>query len=245
MTMRYRPLILSLATCLIAAALVAEEPECAANYHSDGQSAETFVTTSLPPKAVIERLPRMLIGAGASMRWSEPEKGLLKAEGLDVKAEVSGNATRVTFRLATAADKAAVCRYASLVGNPPVPQDPVLIAQIKDDLVKRHRLVQEYPNGGINTATLSSRDDFLELTIKGTKELAGDKRQTDVSMLLPRAACTLSGEDVDDGIAGFAGRPSRPPRTKPVRVEASLIYTKTGGAWQLTDTTISYFASTK
>jgi hypothetical protein len=243
--MRYRPLVLSLATCLIAAALVAQEPECATNYHSDGQSAETFVTTSLPPKAVIERLPRMLIGAGASMRWSEPEKGLLKAEGLDVKAEVSGNATRVTFRLATAADKIAVCRYASLVGNRPVPQDPALIAQIKDDLIKMHQLVLKTPGGGVNTAVLSSRDDFLELTIKGAKELAVDKRQTDVSMLLPRAACTLSGEDVEDGIAGFAGRPSRPPRTKPIRVDASLIYTKTGGVWQLTDTTISFFASTK
>lgn len=243
--MRYRPLILSLATCLIAAALVAEEPECATNYHSDGQSAETFVTTNLTPKAVIERLPRMLIGAGATMRWSEPEKGLLKAEGLEVKAEVSGNATRVTFRLATAADKTAVCRYASLVGNPPVPQDPALIAQIKDDLIKLHRIVQQNPSGGINTATLSTREDFLELTIKGAKELAGGKRQTDVSMLLTRAACNLSGEDVEDAISGFAGRATRPPRTQPVRVDASLIYTKSGDAWQLADATISHFESTK
>ena len=124
-------------------------------------------------------------------------------------------------------------------------QDPVLIAQIKEDLIKLHRIVQENANGGVNTATLSSRDDFLELTIKGAKELAGDKRQTDVSMLLPRAACTLSGEDVEDGIAGFAGRAVRPRRTKPVRVEASLIYQKTGNAWQLADVTISHIESTK
>jgi hypothetical protein len=243
--MRYRPLVLSLATCLVAAVLVAEEPECATNYRSDGQSAETFVTTSLAPKAVIERLPRMLIGAGATMRWTEPEKGLLKAEGLDVKAEVSGDATRVTFRLATAADKAAVCRYASLVGNRPVPQDPALIAQIEDDLLKLHQIEQKTAAGGLNTATLSSRNDFLELTIKGGRELAGDKRQTEVSMLLPHAVCALSGEDVEDGIAGFAGREARPPRTKPVRVDASLVYTKTGGVWQLTGTTISRFERTK
>jgi hypothetical protein len=106
-----------------------------------------------------------------------------------------------------------------------------------------HRIVQENAGSGINTATFSSRDDFLDFTIKGAKELAG-KRQADVSMLLPRAACTLSGEDVADGISGFAGR-GAPPRTKPVRVEASLIYTKTGDAWQLTDATISHIESTK
>jgi len=242
-----RSIALSIAACLVAAALFAEEPECAINYRSDGQSAETFVITSLTPKEVIERLPRMLIGAGATMRWTEPDKGLLKAEGLDVKAEVSGSATRVTFRLAPTADKAAVCRYASLVGNPPlppVPQDPARIAQIKDDLIKLHRIEHRASNGGIDTATFSSREDFLELTMKSTKDLAADKRQTGVSMLVPRAACDIVGEDVAAGIAGFAGRDTPPP-TKPVRIEASLIYAKSGDVWQLTEVRISQIESTK
>jgi hypothetical protein len=245
--MRSRAIALSIAACLVAAALFAEEPECATNYRSDGQSAETFVTTSLAPKVVIERLPRMLIGAGATMRWTEPEKGLLKAEGLDVKAEASGSATRVTFRLATAADKAAVCRYASLVGNPPlppVPQDPARIAQIKDDLIKLHRIEHRASNGGIDTATVSSREDFLELTIKKADDFAAGKRQTDVSMLVPRAACDIASEDVAAGIAGFAGHDTPTP-TKPVRIEASLIYTKSGDAWQLTEVKVSQIESTK
>jgi hypothetical protein len=245
--MRSRAIALSVAACLAAAALLAEEPECATNYRSDGQSAETFVMTSLAPKTVIERLPRMLIGAGATMRWTEPDKGLLKAEGLDVKAELSGSATRVTFRLATAADKTTLCRYASLVGNPPLPpvaQDPALIAQIKNDLVKLHRIEHRISNGGFDTVTFSSREDFLELTITSVKDLAADKRQTGVSMLVPRAVCTISSEDVAAGIAGFAGHDT-PPRTKPVRIEASLMYAKNGDAWQLTAATISQIESTK
>lgn len=244
--MHYRPIALSIAACLVAAALVADEPECASNYHSDGQTAETFVTTGLTPKAVIERLPRMLIRAGASMRTSEPERGVLKAEGLDVKAEVSGDATRVTFRQATAVDKTALCRYASLVGNPPAPpvtQDPALVAQMKDDLIKMHQIEHKVGNG-VSRATFSSHDDFLELTIKSTKDLAAGKRQTDVSMLLPHAACTISSEDIEDVTAGFAGRGSQ-PRTKPVRVEASLTYAKTGDAWQLVEATISHIESAK
>jgi hypothetical protein len=62
-----RKLILSAAACLLAAAVFAEEPECATNYKSDGGSAETSVLTSLAPSAVIERLPRKLNAAGATM----------------------------------------------------------------------------------------------------------------------------------------------------------------------------------
>jgi len=238
--MSYRRIALTAAVCLVTATLFAEEPECATNYRSDGKSAETSVLTSLTPHAVIERLPRMLVAAGASMRWSNPEKGTLKAEGLDVSAEPSGNATRVTFRLETGGDKAALCRYASLVGNPPsppVPQDPALIAQMKNDLIKKHDLVQPLDNGAFNTATLSALTDFLELTITGVKDLPGEKRRYELSILLPRSICDVAGEDVEDASAGLGGQVAY-PRTKPVRVEAALTYAGDGKDRHLTEVTI-------
>ncbi|HEX9460815.1 MAG TPA: hypothetical protein VGA84_16820 [Thermoanaerobaculia bacterium] len=245
--MSYRRAALTAAACLVAATLFAEEPECAANYHSDGKSAETFVLTSLTPPAVIERLPRMLIAAGASMRSSEPDRGVLKAEGLDVKAESSGNVTRVTFRLATSTDKTALCRYASLVGNPPAPpvaQDPALIARMKDDLIKKHELVQPLDNGAFNTATFSALTDFLELTIRSVKDLPAEKRQYELSMLLPRSVCDVAGEDVEDASAGLGGQVAY-PHTKPVRVEATLIYAGDGKDRHLTEVTVSNIESTK
>jgi hypothetical protein len=241
--MSYHRTALAAAACLVAATLFAEEPECAANYHSDGKSAETFVLTGLTPSAVIEQLPRILIAAGASMRWSDPEKGTLKAEGLDVNAEPSGTATRVTFRLAAGGDKAALCRYAALVGNPPVPQvaqDPELIARMKDDLIRKHQIVQPLANGMANDATFASLTDFLELTIRSAKDLPGEKRQYELMILLPRSACTVAGEDAQDITTGFGGL-AAPPRTKPVRVEATLVYEKL----HLTEVTISSLESTK
>jgi hypothetical protein len=248
MTMFYRRLALSAAVCLVATTLLGEEPECETNYRSDGKSAETFVLTGLTPKAVIEQLPAKLIAAGASMQWADIEKGTLKAEGLDVKAETSGSATRVTFRVATGVNKATLCHYASLVGNPPLPpapavvQDPALIAQMKDDLIRKNRITQR--DIGLNTATFTSRSDFLELTIKSMNQLAAGKRAYDLSMLLPRSSCTIANEDVADGSSGFGGK-STLPRTKPVRLEASLIYEKDGEAWRLTEATISHIESTK
>jgi hypothetical protein len=249
--MLYRRIALSAATFLIAAALFGEEPECASNYHSDGKSSETFVLTTLAPKAVIERLPRLLIAAGASMQWSEPEKGILKAEGLDVRAETSGNATRVTFRSSTGADKTALCRYASLVGNPPapplppLPQDPALIELMKDDLIMRHEIVEQDDKAGLNNIMLASRTDFLELTVRSIKQTAADRREYGISMLLPRTACNIMGEDMDDVSAGFGGRGS-PPRTKPVRVEATVVYLKkSDNAWHFAGATISHMESTK
>ncbi len=246
MTMRYRQIALTAAVCLVAVTLFAEEPECAANYRSDGKSAETFVLTGLTPSAVIERLPRMLIAAGASMRSSDPSKGTLKAEGLDVNAEPSGNATRVTFRLAAGGDKAALCRYASLVGNPPtppVPQDPELIARMKDDLIRNKQLVQPLANGASNTATFSALTDFLELTIRSVKDLPGGKRQYEVSMLLPRSVCDIAGEDIEDVTAGFGGQAAA-PRTKPVRVETMLTYAGDGKDRHVTEVTVSNIEST-
>jgi hypothetical protein len=246
--MTYRRIALSAAACLIASALFGEEPECATNYRSDANASETFVMTGLSPKAAIERLPRLLAAAGASMQWTEPEKGVLKAKDLDVKAEVSGNATRVTFRSSTGADKTALCRYAALVGNPPPPpmpaQDPALIAQLEDDLIAKHQIDMRKVHGGRNSAILASRTDFLELTIKSVKQLAADKRQYEISMLLPRAACVVAAEDTADAAAGFGGI-SGPQHAKQVRVEATLDYTNAGGTWHLTDATISHIEGMK
>jgi hypothetical protein len=245
-----RKLILSAAACFVAAAVFAEEPECAANYKSDGSSAETSVLTSLAPSAVIERLPRKLNAAGATMEWAEPQKGTLKAGPLSVNAEASGSVTRVTFRTSPAADKATLCRYATLVGNSPIPpepelpQDPALIAQMKDELLKKHQIVQPDVGHGLNNATFRSLDDFLELKIKRVTDLAADKRQYDVAMLLPRKACGVVTEDIDDATDALGGHNPR-LRTQPVRVQATLIYTNKDGAWHLGDATITHLESVK
>lgn len=243
--------LLSAAACLLATAPVsAGEPPCATNYHSSGQSSETFVLTSLSPAVVIERLPRKLNAAGAAMKWAEPAKGTLKAEGLDVKAEIAGTATRVTFLSLAAADKETLCRYASIVGNPPAPpravvaQDPALIAQMKDDLIKKHRIIQDDTSRGLNHATFTETADFLEFAVDDIKNVAADKRKYEVSMLLPRVACGIASEDIADASDGLLGRDFK-VRTKPARVAATLVYTNEGGAWRLTTATITHIETTK
>ncbi len=247
--MRLRRIAISAAVCLAATAVLGQEPECATNYHSDGKSAETLVMTSLTPKAVIERLPSRLAAAGASMEWTEPQKGTLKAAGLEVSAEASGSATRVTFRSSAAASKTALCRYASLVGNPPVSrpfvaQDPALIAQMKDDLIKKHMIVKIESGVALNNATITSLDDFLELAITAVKAASDGKREYDVSMLLPHDACNIAREALDDSSSGMAGfLPEK--RTKPVRVDATLVYANEGGKWRFADASIVNIESTK
>lgn len=250
MAMLTRRIVLSTAACLLASAVLADEPECGTNYKSDATSSSTSVLTALAPKAVIEALPYKLAAAGATMEWSQPEKGILKAGALDVKAEASGTATRVTFHSSPAADKATLCRYATLVGNPPVaaappvPQDPALIAQMKDDLLKKHQIVQPNVGGGINHATFRTVDDFLQFTITGIKDLPSDKREYNVSMLLPREISSIAGEDIDDlGQMMSGGNPKA--RTKPARADATLMYSKDGAAWKLTDAFITHIATAK
>ena len=101
--MLIRRIVLSTTALLIASAVLADEPECASNYKSDAASSETSVLTVLAPKAVIEAIPYKLAAAGAAMEWSNPEKGILKAGPLDVKAAASGTVTRVTFHASPAA----------------------------------------------------------------------------------------------------------------------------------------------
>ena len=250
MTMRLRRIVFPTAACLLASAVLAGEPECGTNYKSDATSSSTSVLTVLAPKAVIEVLPYKLAAAGATMEWSNPDKGILKAGALDVKAEASGNVTRVTFHSSPAADKATLCRYATLVGNPPVaaappvPQDPALIAQMKDDLLKKHQIVQPDIGGGINHVNFRSVDDFLEFTIDGIRDLPNDKREYNVSMLLPREISSIAKEDIDDlGQMMSGGNPKT--RTKPARVAATLTYTKDGAAWKFTDAFITRIATAK
>jgi hypothetical protein len=242
--------LLSFAACVaVTASMLAEEPPCAANFRSGGQSSETFVLTSLAPQAVIERLPRKLAAAGATMKWTDPAKGILAAEGLNVKAEIAGTATRVTFLSSAAADRETLCRYASLVGKPPAPpkaavaQDPALIAQMKDDLIKKHQIVAD-GSRGLNNATFTKTADFLEFVIDEIQDVAAGKRQYDVSMLLPRKACGIGVEDMEDGSAGLLGQRAE-VRTKPARVAATLAYTNENGTWHLTTATITHIESTK
>jgi hypothetical protein len=248
--MLIRRIVFPTAACLLATAVLAADPECAANYKSDGTSAQTSVLTALAPVAVIEALPYKLAKAGAAMEWSDPAKGTLKAGALDVKAEASGSVTRVTFHTSPAADQATLCRYATLVGNPPlppaplVPQDPALIAQMKDDLLKKHQIVQPHIGGGINHATFRTVDDFLEFVITGIKDIDNDKREYSVSMLLPREISSIAGEDMDDlGQMMSGGSPK--VRTKPARVAATLTYAKNGAGWKLADAFITRIETAK
>jgi hypothetical protein len=242
--MRIRPIVLSTAAFLIAAAALADEP-CAVNYKSDATSSETSVLTVLAPKAVIEALPRKLAAAGASMEWATPAKGILKAGPLDVKAEVSGSVTRVIFHTSPAADQATLCRYATLVGNPPLPpvaQDAALIVQMKDDLL-RQRLIKQ-PEIALNHATLRSLDDFREFAITSIKEVSPDKREYIVSILLPRDTVSIASEDGGD-IAFMMNGHDMKARTKPARAETTLVYTRSDSAWKLTDAFITHIESTK
>jgi hypothetical protein len=226
------------------------EPECATNYHADGKSAQTFVLTSLTPQTVIERLPGLLVAEGVAMDTSQPEKGILNAEGLDVKAETAGDATRVTFRSSVGANQALLCRYAGLVGNPPKPrkarppQDPALIAKLKNDLIRKHQIVENDKGRGLNHAELESEEVFLEFEIEDLKQVDDTKFEYDLSMLLPAAACLISKEDSGLASNGFIGKDT-PQRTKPVRVAATMIYTKTGSSSRLTDAFITRIESVK
>jgi hypothetical protein len=248
--MFFHRVLFSTAACLIAVAMVAGEPECSSNYKSDATSAETSVLTGLTPKAVIEALPRKLADAGAPMDWAQPAKGILKAGSLDVKAEASGTVTRVIFHTSPAADKETLCRYATLVGNPPlppappVPQDPALIALMKDDLLKKHQIVQPGVTAGLNNAIFRSLDDFLQFAITGIRNLSIDKREYTISVQIPRDTCSIASEDLDDSSLALLGmRESH--RTIPARVDATLIYEKDSAAWKLTEAFITHIASTK
>jgi hypothetical protein len=240
-------IVLSIAACLVASAVLAEEPECGANYKSDATSSQTSVLTSLSPKDVIEVLPYKLAKAGVTMEWSNPDKGILKAGSLDVKAELSGTVTRVILHSSPAADQATLCRYATLVGNPPPPpappQDPALIAQLKNDLRIQHEIVQP-GTSGLNKAIFKSLDDFLHFAITGIKDLPNGKREYKVSIQMPPYSCGIASEDLDISTMAMLGqRDAR--RTKPVRVEATLIYAKEGTGWNLTDAFITHIESMK
>jgi hypothetical protein len=182
------------------------------------------------------------------MQWAEPDKGLIKAEGLDVKAERSGDATRVTFTSSVSADKKTLCSYASLVGSVPVEkktveQDPALIARMKDDLLKKHQIVQPAVGRGLNNAIFSSLDDFLEFVITGIKTSAASK-EYEVSILLPRSACAIAVEDLDDSSRGLNGILPE-THSKPVRIKVRLVYVTDGAVPHLTDATIISIESTK
>jgi hypothetical protein len=186
--------------------------------------------------------------SGVTMQSSDPAKGIINAAGLDIKAEASGNDSRVTFLSSSQppADKDTLCRWALLAGAPPsapVVQDPALIARLKNDLIAKHKIVQPPPGSALNNATFSSLNDFLELKVLATKQSIG-KQEYEVSMLLPRTPCAIVGEDVSDAAEGMNG--SNPaPRTKPVRIKALLIYDGDGEASHLIDASITTIESTK
>jgi hypothetical protein len=248
--MLIRRILYSTAACLLASAVLADEPECATNYKSGATSAETSVLTVLAPAAVIDALPFKLAAAGAAMEWSNPSKGIIKAGSLDVKAEASGKVTRVTFHSSPAVDKATLCRYATLVGNPPLPpappvaQDPALIAQLKNDLRLKHQIVQPEIGRGINNVTFRGLEDFLEFTVTGIKDLPEDKREYRVTMVLPRDLCLIAAEDLNDAAMGMVGQSAK-ARTKPGRADATMVYAKDGAGWKFLDAFITHLETVK
>ena len=183
------------------------------------------------------------------MEWSDPSKGILKAGPLDVKAAASGSVTRVTFHASPGSDKATLCRYATLVGNPPVPpappvpQDPALIAQMKTDLRMQHEIVQP-GTSGLNKAIFLSLDDFIQFVITGIKDLPNDKREYNISIQMPPYSCGIASEDLDISTLAMLGQ-REAARTKPVRVEATLNYAKDSAGWKLTDAFITHMESMK
>jgi len=248
--MLIRAIVFSTAASLLASSMLAAEPECAANYKSDATSAQTSVLTVLAPATVIEMLPYKLAKAGAAMEWSDPGKGIIKAGPLGVKAEASGEVTRVTFHSSPAADQTTLCRYAMLVGNPPlppappVPQDPALIAQMKDDLLKKHQIMEPNIGGGINHVNFRTVDDFLSFTITGIKDVASDKREYNISMVVPREISTIAKEDLDDLSQTMSGGNPK-ARTKPARVAVTLEYMKAGAGWKFADAFITRIETAK
>jgi hypothetical protein len=235
---------------ICAGRLAAAEPACDLNYKTDGTTSETFVLTSLTPEAVVERLPWLLVKAGVTIHWAQPAKGIIEAEGLDIKAGKSGDATRVTFRshLQPLADRKTLCRYASLAGSPPeakkpsVAQDPALIEQMKDDLLKWHVLLLQ--NSKLNNVTFLSPSNFLQFAVTDIKASPA-KKEYKVSMLLPRSICAIASEDMDDISTEMAAGRTSEPRTKEVRVEASMVYEGEGAASHLTEASIVTIESTK
>jgi hypothetical protein len=248
--MMLRRFALTAAAFLIAADVVAQEPECAKNYRLDGPSSETFVLTSLSPRDVIQKLPSPLIADGVTMEWTQPEKGILKAEGLDVIAQVTGTSTKVTFRATPAAGNPALCRYASLV-PPPVPppvaviQDPKLVAQLKSDLLVKQQIIQPGATRGLNRAAFYAEKDFLEFTIVAARTASSEAREYDVSIVLPRYNCGIAREEMDDSGMAISGQ-GEITRTKPARVEATLTYARVAaGTWRLSDAVITHIESVK
>ena len=247
--MLFQRIAISCTICLIAVVAFGEDPDCAASYRAAGKTSQASFMTALDPRAVVLRLPRLLIAAGLTMQTSELEKGLLHAEGLEVKAELAGNATRVTFYSSVGADKDLLCRYAGLVGSPasamppPVQQDPALIARMKGDLLKKQKIAEPDTGIGPSTVTFHSLSDFTDFKIASMKETA-DKRLYEISIILPHEACVLASEIVETIAAGFGGKVV-PPRTEPVRADVSLVYVKDADAWRLGDATISRIARTE
>jgi hypothetical protein len=230
--------------------LAAAEPPCELNYKTDATASETFVLTSLAPEAVVERLPWSLAKAGVTIHWTQPAKGVIEAEGLDVKAEKSGEVTRVTFRshLQPVADSKTLCLYASLAGSPPetkkppVAQDDALIERMKNDLLIKHAIVQE--SSRLNNVQFSSPSNFLQFAVTDIKASPA-KKEYKVSMLLPRSICAIAREDMDDLTMEMSAGNRSQPRTKPVRVEASMVYEGEGAASHLTEASIVTIESTK
>jgi len=235
---------------IFASRLAAAEPPCELNYKTDGTTSETFVLTGVAPETVVERLPFLLAKAGVTIHWTQPATGIIEAEGLDVKAEKSGDVTRVTFRSHSqpVADSKTLCRYASLAGSPPaakkapLPQDHALIERMKTDLLIKHVIVQQ--TSRLNNVQFESSTNFLQFAVTDIKASPA-RKEYKVSMLLPRSICAIASEDMDDITKEMSGGNRSQLRTKPVRVEASMIYEGEGAASHLTEASIVTIESTK
>jgi hypothetical protein len=106
-------------------------------------------------------------------------------------------------------------------------------AEIRADLLARKEI-------GVlnNRAMFRTEADFLEFAVVNSRPVAANMREYKVSMLMPRDAATVATEDMSDAATGFAGEHAG-ERTRPIRVEATLLYTHEAGTWHLTTADIT------
>jgi hypothetical protein len=117
------------------------------------------------------------------------------------------------------------------------------IADIREDLLRKHEIVQQSTQG-LSHVRFRSEADFLALDVLNATSFGANGVVYRVSMLVPADASNVASEALDDVATAMTGS-DHVDRTKPARVEATLIYTHDGPLWHLTDANITHIETTK
>lgn len=150
-------------TGFLASACLASD--CSTNFRRTPQGTETRVEIAdRTPEAVILRLSARLQAGGVAMETSEPSRGILHASGLTVLAEPAGLRTRVTFRSSVSADPGTLCRYTTMLDDPPLTNRDVL--RLHDRALSDEELIRRIE---------TSMDTQFDLTDQGLASLRAKK----------------------------------------------------------------------